>query len=223
MAATAKQSDPMRLIGYWIDGLQDNDYLPPQEFVRPYGNLDREALADYLDHGDIFASYRGTSWCRFFCSHKMGWREFSDGCWVWPEDLGHYVRQHGVALPEEFVGHVRMGKPRVPEHLWNRRVDEIFWKNWCRQNSLGRYQTQITVARLRADKEAETLLAAALAAMEHKEGASTQRCLWSGCANNALLGRALCARCILRGQEDVIVGAAYSEKLRAILVPQRNT
>lgn len=29
----------------------------------------------------------------------------SDGTWLWPEGLSHYVREHGVVLPEEFVVH----------------------------------------------------------------------------------------------------------------------
>ena len=31
----------------------------------------------------------------------------TDGVWVWPRDLGYYVRVHAVSLPEAFVRHMR--------------------------------------------------------------------------------------------------------------------
>jgi len=33
----------------------------------------------------------------------MGCGDITDGVWVWPEGLGHYVGVHGVRLGEEFV------------------------------------------------------------------------------------------------------------------------
>jgi hypothetical protein len=31
----------------------------------------------------------------------------TDGIWAWPETLAYYVRIHHIALPEEFVQHMR--------------------------------------------------------------------------------------------------------------------
>jgi hypothetical protein len=35
----------------------------------------------------------------------MGCRDLTDGTWVWPEGLTHYVRVHHVALPASFLEH----------------------------------------------------------------------------------------------------------------------
>jgi hypothetical protein len=39
----------------------------------------------------------------------------TDGEWVWPADLAYYVDRYGVALPAEFVSHMRALDWRPPE------------------------------------------------------------------------------------------------------------
>ncbi|MCM3266488.1 hypothetical protein M3765_21205 [Streptomyces thermoviolaceus] len=39
---------------------------------------------------------------------------FTDGEWLWRGDLWHYVRSHGVTLPEEFLERVRARGYKVP-------------------------------------------------------------------------------------------------------------
>jgi hypothetical protein len=36
----------------------------------------------------------------------MGSYDFTDGVWVWPEGLSHYVEIHCVRLPAEFIDHL---------------------------------------------------------------------------------------------------------------------
>src|SRR5258708_34848709 len=62
----------MRLIGYWIESLNDLDYFPPQEFVGGLSLSTRAEVADYLDTGLKYAAYRGVSWCRFFLQPPDG-------------------------------------------------------------------------------------------------------------------------------------------------------
>ncbi|MCF2435152.1 hypothetical protein LV779_13180 [Streptomyces thinghirensis] len=43
---------------------------------------------------------------------------FTDGIWLWREDLSYYVARYHLALPREFVAHVRgleYSPPQVPE------------------------------------------------------------------------------------------------------------
>jgi len=108
----------MKIIGYWIRSLSDDDFPPPQELITDCDASTRNAIAEYLDAGLEFAAYRGVSWCRFFCDHPMGNRELTDGEWVWPEGLSHYVRDHNVRLPDEFVASVRLqSRPALPEPI----------------------------------------------------------------------------------------------------------
>ena len=36
----------------------------------------------------------------------------SDGKWLWPDDLLHYLREHRIAVPAEFRAHVSSATPR---------------------------------------------------------------------------------------------------------------
>lgn len=39
----------------------------------------------------------------------------SDGTWVWPHDLAYYVRKCGLALPGDFLDHIRAQRYEPPE------------------------------------------------------------------------------------------------------------
>jgi len=52
----------------------------------------------------VFRAFGGVSTCRF-CGHQNGALELSDGVWYWPDGLVHYVTEHDVRLPSEFVEH----------------------------------------------------------------------------------------------------------------------
>lgn len=40
---------------------------------------------------------------------------YTDGDWIWREDLAHYVIKYHVSLPAEFVTHVRALNYKMPE------------------------------------------------------------------------------------------------------------
>lgn len=202
----------MKLIGYWIRSLSDDEFPPPQELVTEYDPATRELIANYLDAGATFAVYRGLSWCRFFCDHPMGNAELTDGEWVWPQDLSHYVRGHNVRLPEEFVQHAR-SKPIVidpPDDNSSRIIpDESFWTSWCAEYRSNALKTRIQSARSKADADANQIKADAIAEREQLEGLSDNTCQWAGCRNRALAGHALCASCILEPEWSWRVSAPY--------------
>ncbi len=87
------------------------DPLPdPRTLVDPdWEKADREKLAAYLDAGERVETFFGYSWCRFGCDNhsEMGTADLSDGVYLWPEGLSHYVRVHKVRLPEAFARHAR--------------------------------------------------------------------------------------------------------------------
>jgi hypothetical protein len=60
----------------------------------------------------------------------MGSIERTDGIYVWPEGLTHYVKEHNVRLPQEFVDHVlREGslEPREKQELHKYEIDGSWW------------------------------------------------------------------------------------------------
>jgi hypothetical protein len=66
---------------------------------------DRRRVAEYLQRGKRVRQQRGWSDCRF-CERPNGSAELTDFVYCWPEGLSHYVSEHDVRLPEEFVAHV---------------------------------------------------------------------------------------------------------------------
>lgn len=116
---------PVRLLGFW--GTVGNRTLPnPADLVDPaWEESDRDWVADYLNHGQVAGSWMGASRCRL-CSRLNGSRDLTDGYYLWPEGLAHYVVDHAVRLPAEFLKHIE------------RRLDALDElerdSSWWRQN-----------------------------------------------------------------------------------------
>src|SRR5262245_22776758 len=68
----------------------------------------------------------GFSYCRFHCGKKwrfrgtitstelLGTDELTDGEWLWPKGLPHYIEAHDVCLPEEVVARMELHGWRAP-------------------------------------------------------------------------------------------------------------
>lgn len=93
------------LIGYWrSEGT--TEWPDPVDFVDSTWDADeRDLVVDHLSRGFVVRAYMGYSPCRI-CGINNGALELSDGVYVWPDGLGHYVAEHAVRLPEPFVAHV---------------------------------------------------------------------------------------------------------------------
>lgn len=107
-------------IGYWVS--KSEPELPdPLDFVdNDWDSDERAKVVAYLQAGETFESWRGSSWCRFEgiegkgrqrppCTQGqgMGYKCLTDGTYVWPQGFAHYIECHGVKPPQEFIDHVR--------------------------------------------------------------------------------------------------------------------
>lgn len=93
------------LIGYWRGEGTAEHWPWPGDFVDPeWDQNERDQIADYLGRGFVVRALMGYSPCRI-CGRDNGSLELSDGVYVWPEGLAHYVSDHSVRLPERFVSH----------------------------------------------------------------------------------------------------------------------
>ncbi len=126
-------------LGYWFNDLAPSAYPRPQALVGRWQPARRAAVVRYLRAGPRFESYAGTSFCRFACgvpSRQMGHRDRSDGVWVWPEGLAHYVEAHAVRLPERFIRHAVAHRERLATIDLGRerlgRIDDTRWVAWGR-------------------------------------------------------------------------------------------
>lgn len=103
-------------IGYWRsdkDLAADTYYakgviLPwPEAFVDPSWNpVERLAVASYLEGASSVASYRGFSSCRICGKVPLGSQDLGDRKYTWPSGFSHYIREHNVKPPQEFIDHV---------------------------------------------------------------------------------------------------------------------
>jgi len=215
----------LNLIGYWIRDLKDEEFCAPQEVV---GNLPpnvRTKLGEYLDAGatDSLSSQRGYSWCRFFCGiprEQMGSRELTDGQWVWPQGLSHYVCSHGITLPEEFVAHAldRKRPPPHPNpkdrlHAFCGEVSLDYWRDWCSSHPSPDFLERLRRARAEADSRAPRVVEDYIQRRVSEEiasyGLGDERCIFAGCEQKALNGMKLCARHVLREEPDLIAKHCY--------------
>ena len=106
-----KEKISPRKVGFWWS--KDEPHLPmPEPDTCTLTESGRLGLLEYLRSGSVLVRYRGASHCRLSghagcdCDDRLdGSGDLTDGVWVWPEALPHYVEVHRVALPSEFVEH----------------------------------------------------------------------------------------------------------------------
>jgi hypothetical protein len=92
-------------MGYWHSDREP--HLPhPDRFVdRGWDPDERRLTADYLSGGYPILHMMGYSPCRMCSLEANGASELTDGTFLWPEGLVHYITEHGVRLPSAFVEH----------------------------------------------------------------------------------------------------------------------
>jgi hypothetical protein len=212
----------MHLIGYWLASLKDLQFCHPREVAGDLAPEVRKRLADYLDGGDFWNGYLGYSWCRFNCgipNNAMGSTELTDGHWVWPAGLSHYVRVHNITLPDEFIAHVlthdpphnRIGQPRSENfgplaHGTKERPSLDFWRAWCAHKRSPAVLERLRLAQAQEaaeeERRASEELARQVAQLVAERGLSDERCLWEGCTEKALAGMRICAKHSVTGHRD---------------------
>ena len=122
-------------VGYWYSEREPELPMPKEmsyDRIPEY----KQKILDYLKGAEVLHRFRGSSGCRV-CppredGHQQlnGSKEQSDGVYVWPDGLAHYVEEHNTALPDNFVDHIlgfklhRWGYKRCP------RCDAISGDDW---------------------------------------------------------------------------------------------
>ena len=206
------------LIGYWVQSLKDEDFCAPQEVVGSLAPDVRSRLADYLDAGSVdpLNSQFGYSWCRFFCGasgQEMGGTELTDGCWSWPKGLSHYVRSHGIILPEEFVAHALANEtPHFPPEPASQPFLGVsssldYWRKWCAAHRSPIFLERLRRARAEADAHARVVkrdeIQRRVLEEIYRHGLGDDRCIFAGCEERVLSGMKLCARHVLRDTDHI--------------------
>lgn len=208
----------LRLIGHWKESLGD-EYPLPQELEAEYAPDVRDRLARYLESGAVFGQCRGYSWCRCGCPGPNGSAVLTDGAWVWPAGLAHYVRHHSVALPPDFVRdatreHAPASATQPPQ---DEGADDSYWIAWARAFRTPATEALLAEARDAAARAREAALDAAAAEWTERFGVDDRACLSAGCDRRAVTGRALCGRCLAEREGDGEMSDAERHELSRVL------
>jgi hypothetical protein len=133
----------LMLAGMWsAQGFLDTTacvgWIHPRHLQDPSWRTDqRAAILTYLRSGAEWAGYMGHSQCRIEgCSSSkgLGSTDRTDGVWIWPEGLAHYVEHHHVRLPDGFIETMIARDFTVPDDAAQQRkqaVDGEPWLRWC--------------------------------------------------------------------------------------------
>ena len=108
----------LKRVGFWWS--DERPHLPhPRDFVDPVWQASEgPRVLGYLEEAycvPYFAA--GYAWCRLGCpdwTDGLGSEDRTDGTYLFPEGLSHYVRVHAVRPPTEFLEHLRANNYRVP-------------------------------------------------------------------------------------------------------------
>lgn len=97
----------LEVLGWWFSPFAPSTLPRPQTLVGGWDARARDLVLRYLRAGKVLVRYPDASFCRFDCGETtMGKSDLTDGRYVWPEGLAHYVERHDVRLPEAFVARV---------------------------------------------------------------------------------------------------------------------
>lgn len=120
----------LKAIGYW-KSIFEPEFPDPTNFEDSNWNVkDKELVLEHLGRGKSIADWMGISWCRYRCGEKdMGASCMSDGVYIYPEKLSHYLEHHHVRLPDEFVEHIKTYEPvKILSNLSQYTIDYDWWK-----------------------------------------------------------------------------------------------
>jgi hypothetical protein len=209
----------LRAVGWWVETPADLNLPAPQELVGELSPTTRAALVKHLRSGLRHVQYRGYSWCRFCCGaadSSMGSCDLTDGIWVWPEGLVHYIEAHSVVVPHEFIEHVLSGRAATKPDP-TAAYDADYWIRWCADHRIDRIEQGIHDAIARACAELSVTKAQRVEVLEREQGLSPDKCAWVACTRKALTGRTLCAEHHAQATEAALTQTSLYQALRSYL------
>lgn len=92
-------------VGFWCTG-SDRTLPDPAKFIdKNWGGEEKEIVLKHLTNRRFDRiAYKGWSDCRI-CKCQNGSEDVSDGYYIWPSGLAHYLSVHFVKPPQDFIDH----------------------------------------------------------------------------------------------------------------------
>lgn len=124
-----KKKYNLTAIGYW-HSIFEPEFPDPAWFVDEHWHTtEKQMVIRHLSQAHPLIDWTGKSWCRFRCGNvEMGSADLTDGAYIFPQGLVHYLEAHLVKLPEEFIRHVQEYKPTdIPVGLEHGQITYDWW------------------------------------------------------------------------------------------------
>lgn len=121
----------IRLIGYWKSEFEME--LPhPINFVDSNWDINEKTeVIQHIKNAHFLPSIAaGYSYCRLCDKTDNGCRAKSDGKYIWPEGFLHYIEEHNVRPPQEFIDNC-LKNSTIPPVNWEQeiKIDNEWWQS----------------------------------------------------------------------------------------------
>ncbi|QHT65723.1 hypothetical protein GXP67_03095 [Rhodocytophaga rosea] len=135
----SKKIHSLTAIGYW-HSIFEPEFPDPAWFRDEEWNVaEKQMVITHLLQSHPLADWTGQSWCRFRCAEtQLGSKDLTDGTYIFPEGLVHYLQNHHIRLPEKFIQHVQQYKHIQINFGLEQCVIEFNW--WTNQKGWNRNQ-----------------------------------------------------------------------------------
>jgi len=115
--------------GFWRVNPSSDAYLPElSAWIDPTWNPnDKDKILAYLENSPMVVASTSVRTPCLICDEALNSSNFqSDGVWLWPEDLKHYIHMHHVKIPSSFENHIRQNEYAPPKGV-KATIDELPW------------------------------------------------------------------------------------------------
>ncbi len=115
--------------GFWRDGHGKDDHLPLLKlWIEPnWQPSDRADLVRYIEQSPVVVAASNVQSPCPICGRLLSSSSFqSDGVWLWPQDLIHYLAEHWIRIPDEFADRIRANGYTPPESVAV-EIDQLPW------------------------------------------------------------------------------------------------
>ncbi len=92
-------------VGFWFSP-SETDLPKPKDFIDlNWDETEKQIVLNHINDRKLMrTAYRGSSQCRI-CHCMNGSEDITDGTYVWPSGFAHYITEHGVKPPKDFIAH----------------------------------------------------------------------------------------------------------------------
>jgi hypothetical protein len=121
---------PYRWFGFFSED-HDSSIPPVDEFIdQDWRPSDWEQLANYVAHAPVvLASAMLPVKCPLCDESYLDPGSYSsDGEWLWPTSLAHYVTRHYVRPPDALIEHIRKNGFKIPADI-TVEIQDLPWPN----------------------------------------------------------------------------------------------